>query len=155
MTKFGEVRPELHPAGAATSSIQLGGAELGPAATVNAEKPKGTAHLSPPLSGTTDAAAPPNTDRQREAVSGEAAIHPATKRVARWWRSCLETAGVRYRNPHLARHTFATNWLRGGGRLETLKLVLGHASFATTSDLYGHLDTTDVLADLALIEGRA
>lgn len=73
---------------------------------------------------------------------------------ARWWRSCLDTAGVRYRNPHVTRHTFATHWLRGGGRLETLKIVLGHASFATTSDLYGHLDTTDVIADLALIEGR-
>ena len=74
---------------------------------------------------------------------------------ARWWADCLERAGVRYRNPHVTRHTFATNWLRKGGRLETLSLILGHASIRTTFDLYGHLDTQDVLADLAIIEGRA
>jgi len=50
--------------------------------------------------------------------------------------------------------SLATNWLRKGGRLETLSLILGHASIRTTFDLYGHLDTTDVLADLAIIEGR-
>jgi len=71
----------------------------------------------------------------------------------RWWERCLETAGVPYRNPHVARHTFATNWLRHGGRLETLSLVLGHASIRTTFDLYGHLDMTDVAADLELVEG--
>ncbi len=73
---------------------------------------------------------------------------------ARWWAGCLDRAGVRYRNPHVARHTFATRWLREGGRTETLQLVLGHASSRTTTDLYVHLDTTDVLADLAIIEGR-
>ena len=40
------------------------------------------------------------------------------------------------------------------GRLETLSLILGHASIRTTFDLYGHLDTTDVLADLAVIEAH-
>ena len=34
---------------------------------------------------------------------------------ARWWTRCLEQAGVPYRNPHVARHTFATRWLRRGG----------------------------------------
>jgi integrase/recombinase XerD len=74
---------------------------------------------------------------------------------ARWWRDCLERAGVRYRNPHVTRHTFATNYLRDGGRLEVLSKLLGHASESTTADLYVHLDDRDVLADLAVIEGRA
>lgn len=74
---------------------------------------------------------------------------------ARWWRDSLERAGVRYRNPHLSRHTYATNWLRRGGRSETLQKNLGHASSRTTTDLYVHLDTQDVLADLAIIEGHA
>lgn len=39
-----------------------------------------------------------------------------------------------------------------GGRLSTLSDAMGHASIATTDDLYGHLDTTDMAADLALIE---
>jgi integrase len=72
----------------------------------------------------------------------------------RWWRRCLETADVRYRNPHVARHSFATRWLRRGGRLTTLASAMGHASIATTSDLYGHLDTRDLIADLALITGE-
>jgi integrase/recombinase XerD len=70
----------------------------------------------------------------------------------RWWRRCLYEAGVRYRNPHVARHTFATRWLRRGGRLETLSVVMGHTSIRTTFDLYGHLDMTDVVADMALME---
>jgi len=73
----------------------------------------------------------------------------------RWWVRCIEEAGVRYRNPHMTRHTFATNWLRNRGRLDTLQLILGHASLNTTSDLYGHLDMTDVELDMRLIEGRA
>jgi integrase len=76
----------------------------------------------------------------------------AERAFERWWRRCLGEAGVRYRNPHMARHTFATNWLRKGGRLETLSLVMGHASIRTTFDLYGHLDTRDIVADLRLIE---
>jgi integrase len=73
----------------------------------------------------------------------------------RWWRRCLAEAGVRYRNPHVARHTFATRWLRRGGRLETLSRAMGHASIRTTFDLYGHLDTSDVAADMALMEEAA
>jgi integrase len=87
----------------------------------------------------------------------------------RWWARCLAEAGVEYRprtktddgrgNPHAARHTFALRWLRGQvgrsgapgkpGRMETLQKVLGHESIQTTIDLYGHLDLSDVAADLA------
>ena len=70
----------------------------------------------------------------------------------RWWGRCLDQAGVRYRNPHVARHTFATRWLQRGGRMETLSKAMGHASIATTVDLYAHLDILDVARDLALVE---
>jgi integrase len=33
----------------------------------------------------------------------------------RWWQRCLDEAGVRYGNPHMTRHTFATRYLRGLG----------------------------------------
>jgi integrase len=63
---------------------------------------------------------------------------------ARWWDRCLKDAGVRYRNPHMARHTFATRYLRGGGTLERLSLAMGHESIRTTMDEYGHLVTADL-----------
>jgi integrase len=74
----------------------------------------------------------------------------------RWWGRCLEEAEVRYRNPHMTRHTFATRFLRGltegrQGRLETLAILLGHESVATTSNLYGHLDMRDAALDMGLI----
>lgn len=75
----------------------------------------------------------------------------------RWWARCLDEAAVRpgagprERHPHIARHTFATEWLRRGGRLEVLSGELGHESIKTTFDLYAHLDTRDVLVDLAAI----
>lgn len=69
-----------------------------------------------------------------------------------WWGRCLKEAGVRYRNPHMTRHTFATRYLRAGGRLTTLSLVMGHESIKTTFDLYGHLDVRDVTLDMHLLE---
>lgn len=70
----------------------------------------------------------------------------------RWWDRTLEAAGVRRRNPHMTRHCYATRWLRRGGRLETLSIAMGHSSIATTKDLYGHLDSSDVARDLLLME---
>jgi integrase len=71
----------------------------------------------------------------------------------KWYGDCIQAAGVEYRNPHVTRHTFATRWLRRGGTLETLSRIMGHASIKTTFDLYAHLDTSDVLRDLRVIEG--
>jgi integrase/recombinase XerD len=86
-----------------------------------------------------------HTSVSRSSAIGEGTFH-------RWWERSLEVAGVRYRNPHTARHTFATRWLRRGGRMETLSKAMGHASIATTVDLYGHLDVADIARDLALVE---
>lgn len=70
----------------------------------------------------------------------------------RWWQRCLKEAHVRYRNPHTARHTFATNWRRRGLDTDELQILLGHASIATTSDLYVHTSVLDVAVRMAEIE---
>jgi integrase len=81
---------------------------------------------------------------RRSKPIGETSFH-------RWWVESIDAADVTYRNPHTTRHTFATRYLRAGGRLETLSMVMGHASIKTTADLYSHLDTRDVAIDIALL----
>ncbi len=73
---------------------------------------------------------------------------------ARWWRSCLDQAEVRYRNPHTARHTFATSWLKRGLSSDELAIVMGHANPSTTSSIYVHLKADDVARHMALIEAN-
>jgi integrase/recombinase XerD len=45
--------------------------------------------------------------------------------------------------PHWYRHTVATRLLRDGVPIETVSMVLGHASITTTSQTYGHLTSED------------
>ncbi len=45
--------------------------------------------------------------------------------------------------PHKWRHTFATNFLKRGGDLETLRILLGHSSLKTTQK-YLHLSKSDI-----------
>lgn len=65
---------------------------------------------------------------------------------AHWWTRGLEDAGVRYRNPHMARHTFATQMRSAGLPMESVQVLLGHASVKTTSDIYVHTGL-DVIAE--------
>jgi integrase/recombinase XerD len=71
---------------------------------------------------------------------------------ARWWRRCLNEADVKYRTPHVARHTFATTWRRRGLSSDDLAVLLGHESVRTTIDLYVQIEVEDVAARMALIE---
>lgn len=72
----------------------------------------------------------------RSVVSREKPISNTT--FERWWTKQVEAAGVRYRNPHMARHSFVTAMRSYGVDLEDLKVMLGHESIATTSDTYSH-----------------
>ncbi|MCR4339119.1 MAG: tyrosine-type recombinase/integrase, partial [Gemmatimonadaceae bacterium] len=65
-----------------------------------------------------------------------------------WWKKTLERADVRYRKPHMSRHTYATNILDAtGGNLYGAQMLLGHASPATT-ELYLH--SSSLHKDLAV-----
>jgi integrase/recombinase XerD len=45
----------------------------------------------------------------------------------------LQKIGVEgHYGPHKLRHTYATNYLRNGGQLEHLRIVMGHRDISTT-----------------------
>ena len=64
----------------------------------------------------------------------------------KWWERSLTAAGVDYRNPHMARHSFATRLRQLGVPMEEIQRHLGHASISTTSDTYVHAGT-EMLGD--------
>ncbi len=85
---------------------------------------------------------PNNPSRYREKHTAREEL--STSAFQRWYKDCVEEAGVTYRKPHTTRHT-ANEILRGlGFDLEERQLFLGHESSRTTADIYGHLSIEDV-----------
>lgn len=74
-------------------------------------------------------------------------INYILNRVGR--RAGVPTPNPRYVGigPHLLRHSFARNWKRSGGSIESLQKMLGHASAKTTLDCYGTEDLREVEAN--------
>jgi len=52
---------------------------------------------------------------------------------------------------HVARHTFATNYLRKGGKVEDLQVLLGHSDIKTTM-VYVHIVEGDVVKSMTLLD---
>jgi integrase len=73
-------------------------------------------------------------------------IHPDTLR-ARWHR-LARVAAVPEIPLHAARHTYAELALAGGVRLDVVSRQLGHASIATTANVYSH-DTDEAAHEAA------
>jgi integrase len=65
-----------------------------------------------------------------------AVIHPDTLR--RRWTALVATAGVIAITLHSARHTYAELALAAGVRIDVVSRQLGHASIATTANIYAH-----------------
>jgi site-specific recombinase XerD len=57
--------------------------------------------------------------------------------------AALEAGITRRVYPHLLRHSFATNWLRKGGNVVSLRNVLGHFDLSLISGTYAHLNSSD------------
>jgi site-specific recombinase XerD len=59
-------------------------------------------------------------------------------------RRAASMAGIKRRcYLHLLRHTFAHNWIVGGGDVESLRRILGHSSLNTTQ-IYAGIDQEDI-----------
>lgn len=56
------------------------------------------------------------------------------------YKKCLRELGIKYRNFHCLRHTFATKCIRVGVDIKTLSELLGHSSVQITLDRYVHSD---------------
>lgn len=52
---------------------------------------------------------------------------------------------------HVARHTFATNYLRKGGKVENLQLLLAHSDIKTTM-VYVHIVESDTVKSMTLLD---
>lgn len=61
-----------------------------------------------------------------------------------WWVRCIEASGVPYRNLHVTRHTYATNWRRRGLVMDDVGVLLGHRDIKTTKRVYDHTTIYDV-----------
>jgi integrase len=71
-------------------------------------------------------------------------MQPST--MHRWWSRCLRLAGAAHFPMHELRHTAVTEFLRAnGGDLALAQRFARHASVATTVDVYGHLETDDLV----------
>ena len=53
-------------------------------------------------------------------------------------------SGIDRLHPHLCRHTFATSYIKGGGNIEMLRLLLVHTDYKITKE-YLHLAQQSVL----------
>lgn len=52
---------------------------------------------------------------------------------------------------HVARHTFATSFLRAGGKVENLQLLLGHSSITQTM-IYSHIVASEANKEIYLLD---
>ncbi|MBX9886709.1 MAG: site-specific integrase [Flavobacteriaceae bacterium] len=52
---------------------------------------------------------------------------------------------------HVARHTFATSFLRAGGQVEKLQILLGHSDISQTM-IYSHIVRADANAEVFLLD---
>ena len=65
--------------------------------------------------------------------------------IQRRVRQALVSSGLTGRKlgPHLFRHTFGVQWVRGGGHLRDLQIIMGHANISTTM-IYSHIAAEEV-----------
>lgn len=57
----------------------------------------------------------------------------------RQYDGLLKQCGLQHKKPHAMRHTFASMLIEDGEDIRNVQEMLGHATLATTSDIYSHV----------------
>jgi integrase len=83
---------------------------------------------------------------QRWARTGRPAIPKDRQALYRMVRRIGKAARIEGLHPHVLRHTFSDQFLESGGRIEELKLLLGHSSLTTTWRYINHREAERALA---------
>ena len=86
-----------------------------------------------------------NTGSQEHIWIGKKQSPLAPDGVKSAFRRIFQRAGIKA-GPHSLRHTFATQYLRRGGKTWALQRILGHSRVSTT-EIYLHLVNDDVIRD--------
>lgn len=64
---------------------------------------------------------------------------------ARDFKVLMQKHGIENVTPHSARHTFVSRAVATGVPAESLKLIVGHATYATTVDVYNHASAEQLI----------
>ncbi len=73
---------------------------------------------------------------------------------SRYFLPAIERAGLRHFRIHDLRHTFASQLLQDGASLAYVRDQLGHSSISVTADLYGHLQPSENIAWVDLVDSK-
>lgn len=73
-------------------------------------------------------------------------------RISRWFIKILRKNKLKHIRLHDLRHSCASIMLANGVQLKQIQEWLGHSNFATTADVYSHLDFSSKIASATVIE---
>lgn len=73
--------------------------------------------------------------------------------ISKDFGNCVKRAEIKDFRFHDLRHTFATRYLQGGGKIERLQMILGHSTIEQTRK-YAHVITDDLHEDLKTVGSK-
>lgn len=65
----------------------------------------------------------------------------------------LKRLGIPKRSPHATRHTYTSRAVKEGMPPEVLQRILGHANYATTANVYTHIDVETLVKAVEITSG--